>query len=219
MARQPRPRANVYIDGFNLYYGCVRGTPYKWLDLRRLCRLMLQDYEVGHIRYFTARVRPRPNDPRQQQRQQIYLRALATLPGFSIHEGFFLESTQRARLVAPIPCVAAPPCVGLSVEVHKTEEKGSDVNLATHLLVDAFDKAADAFVIVSNDSDLTEPIRVVRGRFGRDVGLLNPYAKASRELARAVTFNRPISERVLRASLFPATLADAVGPFTKPSNW
>ena len=122
----PRLSASVYIDGFNLYYGCLRGGPNKWLDLAKWCRFVIQEYSVTHIRYFTAVVLPRANDPLIQQRQLTYLRALRTIPNLSIHEGFFKQTQQRVRLVNPIPCVASVPCIGQTVLAHKTEEKGSD---------------------------------------------------------------------------------------------
>ena len=51
-------RTNVYVDGFNLYYGALRGTPYKWLDIRRMCELLLKDHSVARVTYFTARISP-----------------------------------------------------------------------------------------------------------------------------------------------------------------
>ena len=89
-------RANVYVDAFNLYYGCLRGTPYKWLDLEALARALLPKDEVKRIRYFTALVSARPDDPQQAQRQQTYLRALATVPTVSQHLGHYL-SQLRSR--------------------------------------------------------------------------------------------------------------------------
>ena len=56
-------RTNVYIDGFNLYYGCLKGTPYRWLDLRKHCELLLPKHQIQRIRYFTAMVTARPQDP------------------------------------------------------------------------------------------------------------------------------------------------------------
>lgn len=131
-----RPQARVYVDGFNLYNGAVRRTPYKWLDLGRLCRLLLSDYSVVGIRYFTARVEDRPPDMGQAARQDTYLRALRTISGLTIHEGFFLHTSTRARLVTPIACLAVPACLPnpRTVQVFKSEEKGSDVNIASHLL-------------------------------------------------------------------------------------
>jgi hypothetical protein len=74
---------NVYIDGFNLYYGAVKGSPYKWLDLAALCHRMLPNDTIQSIEYFTAIVRARPFDPGLPVRQHVYLRALRTIPGIS----------------------------------------------------------------------------------------------------------------------------------------
>lgn len=62
--------ASVYIDGFNLYYGAVRGTPFKWLNVARMCQLLLPDDQIVNIKYFTAMVNPRPRDPDQRVRQE-----------------------------------------------------------------------------------------------------------------------------------------------------
>ncbi len=76
---------NIYIDGFNLYYGALRKTPYRWLNIRKLCELLLPKNTVAEIKYFTALVSARPNGPDQPVHQQHYLRALRTVPGVSIH--------------------------------------------------------------------------------------------------------------------------------------
>ncbi len=74
-------RTIVYVDGFNLYYGCLKDSPQRWLDLQTLCRNMLRgDAKIVAIKYFTARVKPRSGNPNQAQRQQIYMRAHETLP-------------------------------------------------------------------------------------------------------------------------------------------
>ena len=84
---------NVYIDGFNLYYGCIRRTPFKWLNPAKLCsQLLPSGYQIHRIRYFTARVSGTPNKPDAPTRQQIYLRALRTLPNLSISYGRFLTT-------------------------------------------------------------------------------------------------------------------------------
>ena len=82
----------VYVDGFNLYYGALKGTPYKWLDINKLCQLLLPKHTIHRIKYFTARVVGRPGDPDQPTRQQIFLRALETLPNVEIILGHFLSS-------------------------------------------------------------------------------------------------------------------------------
>jgi hypothetical protein len=91
----------VYIDGFNLYYGALRGSPYKWLDLEALSRRLLPKDDIRLIRYFTARISARPDDPQQAQRQETYLRALRTLPGVQIHYGHFLTHPVRMPLASP----------------------------------------------------------------------------------------------------------------------
>ena len=96
-------RTIVYIDGFNLYYGAARGTPYKWLDLSRLYQIMLPGDLIPEIKYFTARVSSRPYDPDAPTRQQIYLRALRPIPNLSIHYGHFLTHSCRMVLTGSSP--------------------------------------------------------------------------------------------------------------------
>lgn len=210
---EARITTNVYIDGFNFYYGALRGTPYRWLDVRQLCQLLLPHNTISEIKYYTARVKPRPGDPGQAVRQQLYLRALSTLPGLSIHYGHFLSHE------VTMPLVPVPGQRQQFARVIKTEEKGSDVNLATHFLHDAHMGRFDVGVIVSNDSDLLEPIRIVRAQLGKKVGILNPHPRPSRALLPHLDFIKPIRAGVLGASQLPAVLHDAHGAFTKPSNW
>jgi len=56
------PRTNIYIDGFNLYYGSLKRTPYKWLNVEKLCQLMLPTDLIQSIKFFTANVSARPHD-------------------------------------------------------------------------------------------------------------------------------------------------------------
>jgi hypothetical protein len=208
-------RINVYIDGFNLYYGSLKGTAHKWLDLEQMSQLLLPSFEIKRIRYFTARVKERTGNIQAPVSQNAYLRALATLPKVEVHFGSFL--TKPTRMALADPPVAGPR----TVEVIKTEEKGSDVNLATYLLVDAFREDAEAFAVVSNDSDLIEPIRIVRHELGKVVGLLNPQPTPSQRLLQCKpSFAKPIRAGVLRASQFPPTVSDAKGrAITKPADW
>ncbi len=207
-------RANVYVDGFNLYYGCLRKTPYRWLDLSKLCNFLLpKSATLNEIKCFTALVSARPHNPQQDIRQQTYIRALQTIPNLSVILGQFLSHPIRMHL-------AHPPATGSqSVEVIKTEEKGSDVNLATEILIDGFLKRYDMAILVSNDSDLFAPINAVSNILKIPVGIFNPYPKSSRVLQRAASFIKPIRTGVLAASQFPPTLTDANGTFIKPNTW
>jgi hypothetical protein len=192
-------KANVYVDGFNLYYGAVKNTPYRWLDISVLCRLLLPKDDIHRIKYFTALVDPRPSNPDQRARQETFLRALATIPNLSIFYGFFLTHE-----------VTMPRVGGGYAQVIKTEEKGSDVNLATQLLVDAYHDDYEIAVVVSNDSDLLMPIQVVTHEFKKPVGLLNPQKKsqpralATRRLYQADTGRRPCQEPVFQDADRPA---------------
>ena len=80
----------VYVDGFNLYFGCVKGTPNKWLNIRRLCEILLPGNQVECIKYFSAKVAVRPTNPSGPVNQETYFRALRTLPNLEIHLGYFL---------------------------------------------------------------------------------------------------------------------------------
>jgi uncharacterized LabA/DUF88 family protein len=162
-------KLNVYIDGFNFYYAAVKGTAHKWLDLREVCVRCFPQHTIHRIKYFTADVRPRPSDLGQPNRQKAYLSALQTLPGLTIHKGKFKAGTRRE------PLAPSEPGHPRTVEVMYSEEKGSDVNLATELLMDAFRKDFEGAVIISDDSDLIAPIRAVRQLLHLPVGVLNPH--------------------------------------------
>ena len=203
----------VYVDGFNLYYGALRNTSYRWLNLDALCQFLLPRNIVTEIKYFTALVSARPSDVAKPVRQQLYLRALATVPKISVHLGHFLTHP------VTMPLVVAPGQPQRYVQVIKTEEKGSDVNLATHLLHDAHMKRFDIAVVISNDSDLLEPIKIVRQELKKTVGVLNPHPHPSRAILPHIDFMKQIRQGALRAAQFPMTMMDGHGTFTKPSTW
>ena len=205
--------ANVYVDGFNLYYGCLKDTPYRWLDLAKLCGLLLPSHTINAIRYFTAPLHLRADNPGQIQRQQIYLRALETIPNLSIHYGYFLTNIVTMLLEHPLSDGST------TARVVKTEEKGTDVNIASHLLMDAFERECDTSVVISNDSDLIPAIRIAKERFGHAVWVLNPHRTRSWALASISDFYRPIRRGPLGASQFPDRMQDAHGAFTKPPGW
>lgn len=205
-------RTNVYVDGFNLYYGCLRNSPYKWLDLPALCRRLLPKDNIQRIRYFTARVAAR-TDPQSPARQQVYLRALACDPRVTFHYGHFLTHPTTMRRVKTHK--GQKPWV----QVIKTEEKGSDVNLATLLLLDAFEKDCEVAVVISNDSDLKLPIEVARHELGITVGVVNPHPPKKRSHALQPSFFKQIRESTLKQCQFPTQMSDSVGQFQKPAQW
>ena len=111
--------------------------------------------------------------------------------------------------------------VGRTVEILDTEEKGSDVNLATYLIIDGYENDYEQAVVISNDSDLALPIAKVRTKLGRPVGVVNPDPKkhTTRQLAMSATFQRRIRVAALQKSQFPAVLRDSKGVIKKPSSW
>ncbi|MDO8588277.1 MAG: NYN domain-containing protein [Armatimonadota bacterium] len=207
-------RTCAYIDGFNLYYGATKGTPYRWLDVGKFCKFMLPGHSVLNIKYYTARVSAQPHDPNQPVRQQTYLRALSTIPNLSIVYGHFLTHEVTALLAT---CQPGGPA---TARVLRTEEKGSDVNLATHLLWDGIKDVYDVAAVVSNDSDLLEPIRIAKLELGKRIIVINPHKdKPSRQLRQIADEFKTIKPATLAACQFPATLTDAHGSFSKPPTW
>ena len=109
------------------------------------------------------------------------------------------------------------------VDVIKTEEKGSDVSLGAHVVWDACSDRIDAAVLVTNDSDLAEPMRIVRKELGISVGLIAPigaYRRVNRQLRENATFMRNLRDSTLRDCQFPDPVVDAQGKnIRKPSAW
>jgi uncharacterized LabA/DUF88 family protein len=210
----------LYIDGFNLYYSAVKGTSLRWLNPHALVARVFPRNQILGTKYFTASVSPLPGNLDQPVRQAIYWRALQTLPNFEIIKGDFRTRKVRATVVYPPP---------KTIEVFKTEEKGSDVNLATHLLFDGFSSRYDCAIVVSGDSDLVTPIRMVRDELKRPIGVLNPQRisgvnprpiRKSAGLREASSFYRNgISWAQLEESQFSLVLCDSQGVIQKPVSW
>jgi len=219
-------KINIYVDGFNFYYGCLQNTPFKWLDFYSLSRKLFPKSDINRIRYFTALVKPTSNDPQKQTRQLKYIRALETIPVLSIHYGHFLSHPREMPLEKPLPGGPKSACV------IRTEEKGSDVNLATYILVDAYESNFEQAVVISNDSDLAEPIRIINERLKLPVGVINPqivsenplFAGVNRgnpsyELKKAASFHWRIKPNQIINSQFPDVMTDKNGTFRKPGEW
>ena len=169
------------------------------------------------MRYFTARVEPRGDDDEGPVRQATYLEALGGLPGLSIHEGHFKRRQKSYPLVDG---------TGFA-NVFRSEEKGSDVNLATHLLIDAADGCFDVALVISNDTDLVLPISLVRARFAVAVGIAAPaYIRARKPhlaLEAVSDFKAHILKKnkpCLRDSQFPPVVTLPNGRTVQaPDGW
>lgn len=221
--KYPKDRVAVYVDGFNLYYGALRDEPHRWLDIEALSQSFLTKRQIlVDVKYFTAKVKETPEKPGQRKRQEKYLRALGTLPKVSIYYGHF--STRTAiRLLEHPPKNPKKGDIGLR-SVWVQEEKGSDVNLATHLIADGFRGRYDLAIVVSNDGDLKMPVKFVRDAFN-PVGIVNPHANRTRSYALSPhqlptgSFYRCLNKRHLRRSQLPLRLKDSEGIIRCPSGW
>jgi uncharacterized LabA/DUF88 family protein len=224
-------RTIIYVDGFNLYNRRLKPLPrFKWLNLKTLGDVILKPpMVVTRVNYYTARVSGKL-DPGAPARQQAYLDALATVPEIATHFGNFMFSQKWAALVRPPQARPShyvwPAVLPALVKVERAEEKGSDVNLASHLVRDALLNAFDVAVIVTNDTDLIEPIKIVMAETGKKVGLLSPvrahkykskWTGAHPTLVAAASWTLYIHNAHLAQAQFPASLPGTT--ITRPAAW
>jgi len=242
-------RIGVYIDGFNVYYGGRgingRGTPgWRWLDLRALAtdlisrRASWTDAVIDRIVYCTARIDAVSN-PSGQADQDVYLKALLASGSVDhIEYGTYVarvktaplavkDSLGRPKLVEPSWPVMIQDGQGgqvdgavFMVSYANREEKGSDVNVAAHLLLDVLAGTVDGAVVISNDSDLRFPVEQARERV--PVGLVNP----SRNFLAGDLRGDPGSGagrhwwvRLSEADFTGHQLPDPAGQYRRPVGW
>ena len=206
------PRTIVYIDGFNLYYGAVRGSAFKWLNLQRFFQLLRPHDNIVKVHYFTALV-----DGSTKPNQDVYLRALGTLSLVNIVLGKFKRKQVRcsnsACTFAGDRFFAVP------------EEKRTDVNIAVFLLDDAYQNQCDHSIVVSGDSDLVPAISLLKVRFPQKrvtvyVPSRNPMRGAAVELRSVADKHRTLPLNLLPFSQFPNALPDGAGGLLhKPASW
>ena len=213
----------VYIDGLNLYYRVLKGTTHKWLDLEAFCHALLPPpAKIVRINFYTARVSSKV-DATAPAKQQAYLSALETLPLVRIHLSEFTVKEKWAKLVQP-PTFKPSGTLGagdapIVAKIVKTEEKGSDVKLGAHLVRDAFTDAFEEAAILTNDTDLEEPIRIVTEERRKRVTLISPVRRPAVSLVRYATHLRHIGHRA-SACQFPDTITGADGHLIhKPPDW
>jgi hypothetical protein len=242
-------RVGVYIDGYNLYYGgrsmCGRGMAgWRWLDVRAMAETLVRERadwptgRIARITYCTARIDATEN-PSGYADQDVYLKALVNVGSVDhIEFGHYVarvksaplavkEPNGRPRLVSPDWPVMVQDGTGtvvsdarFMVSVAHREEKGSDVNVASHLLLDVLLGRIDAALVISNDSDLRFPIEQARERV--PLGLVNPTPgqTAGALRAQAATgaghhFWRKLTPQDFRRH----QLSDPAGNYSMPKGW
>jgi NYN domain len=209
-------RVIAYVDGFNFYYRRLRNKPYRWLDLCKFFEQFFPDDELVQVRYFTARVGGK-FDPSKPLRQQAYLKALQTLPRVSITEGKFLTTQVQYRLAEPLQ--DADGNVRHSAKVWKQDEKGSDVNLGSYLLNEAWEDKYDVAIVVTNDSDLAVSIQMAVKR-GKTVIVLHPDSNPARSLEASASGCLHIHDAHLSTAQFPDVIRLDNGKIiTKPDSF
>lgn len=203
----------VYIDGFNLYYGAVKNTRHKWLNLQYYFTSILPKDNVTKIKYFTAMVKgpTRPN-------QVVFLSAVILLPKVEIIMGLFKEKRVQCKHSA---------CIMPGRRRFKThEEKRTDVNIASHMLDDAYQGGVEHQVLVTGDSDLVPTLKLIRQRFPSvRITVVVPAndpnrAKGAVELRGEAHAAFVMPEHMLSRCQFPQrfTLPDGT-VVEKPSAW
>lgn len=157
-------RAIVYIDGFNLYHGLKdKGwKKYLWLDLQAFAASIIPtDHQLTKNKYFTARVKAFLDDPDKPRRQAKYLDAItANSPEIEIVKGRYQAFQSHCR-----HCDHDIYCCNCGEPHVKPIEKKTDVNIATAMLVDAFENHCDTQILVSGDSDYENLLKELRRLF------------------------------------------------------
>jgi len=203
----------VYIDGFNLYYGSLKGGPDRWLDLEGLFRKMRPHDDLQRIWYFTALVDHRD----KQKRQRAYLEALASTPIVKVQYGLYEEKTVKCN-------VRGCGFTG-DRKFSVPEEKKTDVNIALQMLDDAYQGVAERMVVVSGDSDLVPAARLVKKRAPSiDVVVYVPARDrrrgAAKELRRSADKHRTLPQQLLPRAQFPSDVTTPSGAIvSRPSSW
>lgn len=203
----------VYIDGFNFYYGALKNTSNKWLDLETCFKRIRQDDDIQKIYYFTAKV-----DGAAFSRQKVYLDAIATTPLVEIVLGLY----KRKELNCRVSCSHSG-----SRKYVTFEEKRTDVNIAMRMIDDAYRGNCERMILVSGDSDLVPALEMVRARIPSIETIVyvpanHPSRAGSRELRNAAHRDKTLfsDSPILSRSQFPPSLVGKSGNVIyRPSSW
>jgi len=243
-------KVGVYIDGFNLYYGGRalfgrRTSGWRWLDLRQLSQRLIyrrhdwaeQGAVIERIVYCTSYIHGKHN-LQGRLNQNAYVRALQDHGSIDHLElGYFSIRAKKALLAedgAGRPSVFTSrwpvliqneqgedvPNARFMVSYLRREEKGSDVNVASHLLLDVLRGCVDAAIVISNDSDLRFPIQACRLR--APTGTVNPSPSPSAgDLRGKPTDGRGGHwwYRLSKEDFTACQLPEVVGSAYRPQEW
>jgi uncharacterized LabA/DUF88 family protein len=201
-----KERIIVYVDGFNLYFGMKEAgfDNCKWLDINKLVtNLMLPTQELVLVKYFTSRVN---NNPDKQKRQTTYIEAIET-SGIKVFYGHYQSNHLTCR-----------KCGAIWVTYN---EKMTDVNLATQMIIDAFADKYDVAMLISGDSDLVPPIQEIHKNFiKKRVFVAFPPKRYNASVASVAKGSLTIGRKKLVDSQFPYEVKKENGfVLKKPKDW
>jgi len=227
----------VYIDGYNLYYGRIRGTPYKWLDVVTLFDHLLHEQdphaELSSVRYFSAPALGRfaTHGDASVLAQQDYIRALQQVHRARFSTVMGKHSYDRHGTSLPHFEPGRPFDRTHRVKVWKLEEKQTDVNLALSLYREASTGRYHQVVVCSNDSDVAPALAAIRADF-KDlaIGVVMPlrppnpsggsHRSVSASLLEHSTWMRHyLLDSELEAAQLPDVVPTEKRPIRKPAHW
>ncbi len=224
-------RTIAYIDGYNFYYGLLKDTGYKWLDvaelLKKICNIQNPKYEIILSKYFTSPVLTRvaTKGELSHQSQNTYHKALTITHGENIEIIMGYHSLEKGTP----PIYEHPIQKDNKVEVWKLEEKQTDVNIALHMYRDAIKQSCDQIILVSSDSDLEPALKMIKEDVPEmEIGLILPRKKptnkknrpGNEKLSRLANWTRSyISEEELELFQLPEKVPTKKKPAIKPQYW
>jgi uncharacterized LabA/DUF88 family protein len=201
-----KERVIVYVDGFNLYFGIIEaGFDYcKWLNIVLLSNNLIKyNQEIVEIKYFTSRV---SNNPDKQKRQSTYIDALESV-NVKIYYGNYQPENVECKRCRNI--------------WRKYNEKMTDVNIATEMLIDAYQDNFDMAMLISGDSDLVPPIKAIHNLFNnKRVFVAFPPKRQNQSVAINAKGSITIGRKKLVDSQFEPEVISKTGyKLTKPKDW
>ncbi len=235
--QNPPRRTTVYVDGYNLYYGRLRGTEFKWLDLVAFFDALLQRRDqnevLTRVNIYTAYAFARfsTHGDASVQAQDAYHRALKQLHGERLEITYGTHSMDNDGTLLPTFEKGVPYDRNRRSRVWKIEEKKTDVNLALGMYRDAVRGLIDRVILVSNDSDTEPVLEAIRRDFPKImIGVVmprkpvltvdQPQRRRSGSLASRADWTIDfISDEHLLAALLPGVVPTRKKPIRKPSHW
>jgi hypothetical protein len=228
-------RTAFFVDGYNVFYGLLAGTPYKWLNLKGLldhvAYIENPQSSTISVDYFTSSVKPElaTRGRASKEAQDTYVRALKAT-SVAVHYGRHkLEPAKAPRFIDRKTGASRQD----KVDIWKLEERETDVHIAISMYRTAarqtklhFHEQIEQLVLVSSDTDMTPALRAIREDFpDMKVGVILPHrAELNRPSPGSLKehshwMRRVVSSEELLAHQFPTRVPTHKAPAIKPDYW